>query len=61
MTALQKKLLAALEKTMSRARKDFERDSALFASFGQRGLHLLAQRHKGIVELCEKEIAKLKG
>ena len=60
MTALQKKLLAGLENTLSRARKDVERDSALLGRFGGTGLRLLVQRHKGIVELCEKEIAKLK-
>lgn len=60
MTALQKKLLAGLKKTMARAETDLERDSALLKSRGGISFRLLIQRHKSIIELCEKEISKLK-
>jgi hypothetical protein len=61
MTPLQEKVLAGLEKTMSRSQKDFERDSALCDRYGGTGLRLLVQRHKGTIELCKREISKLKG
>jgi hypothetical protein len=61
MTPTQRKVLLSLEKTMSRAQKDFERDSALFDRYGGTGLRLLVQRHKGTVELCKREVSKLKG
>ena len=61
MTALQKKLLTGLRKTKARAQKDLERDSALFKSHEGKTLEFLVQRHKSIIELCEKEISKLEG
>ncbi len=59
MTALQKKVLAGLEKTKAAAQKNLKRDSALLKSYGAQTLEFLVQRHKSIINLCEKEISIL--
>lgn len=60
MTALQKKVLAGLQKTKAAAQKSLKRDSALLKSYGEQTLKLLVQRHGSIIDLCEKEISNLK-